>query len=108
MSDILHAAGAVLSKTRFVWAIPSPSNATAPSPLFPDGQILMNKKTHTTHDVPGKPPGGFANDHNKPGHNKSTPLHQDQRSPASRSDRDDHLGSHNQSQERKHPPGQAR
>lgn len=108
MSDILHAAGAVLSKTRFAWAIPRPSNVSRlPQPLS-IGQILMNKKSHTTHDVPDHPPGGFANDHNKPGQDKSTPLHQDRRSPASRSDRDDHLGSHNQSQERKHPPGQAR
>jgi hypothetical protein len=65
----------------------------------------MNKKSHTTHDLPGKPPGGFANDHNKPSQDKSTQLHQDQRTPASRSDRDDHLGSDNQSRERKAPPG---
>jgi hypothetical protein len=32
-------------------------------------------------------------------------LHQDHRTPASRSDRDDHLGSDNQSQRRKHGPG---
>ncbi|MBU3652061.1 MAG: hypothetical protein FGM44_03150 [Limnohabitans sp.] len=68
----------------------------------------MNKKTHTTKDVPDVRPGGYANDHNKPGEHPATPLHQDQRTPASRSDRDDHLGSHNQSQERKHGPQRGR
>lgn len=105
MSDILITADAVLSKTRFAWEIPSsPRNLHFPLPTL-TGQIIMNKKTHSTHDMPGRP-GGYANDTNKAGNVPSTPLHQSQRTPASRSDRDDHLGSDNQSRRRKTGPGQ--
>jgi hypothetical protein len=61
----------------------------------------MNKKTHSTHDASQAPPGDYALKHNKKGEKAPTPLHQSQRTPGSRSDRDDHLGSHNQSQQRK-------
>jgi hypothetical protein len=104
MSDILYTAGAVLTKTRYAWEIPLPHDERFPRFHHTQGQIVMNKKSHTTRDVPGGHPGGYANDHNKSGEHPQTPLHQDQRTPASRSDRDDHLGSDNQSQRRKHGP----
>lgn len=103
MSDILSTAGAVLSKTRFAWEItPHPREPSSPLPTL-DGQLFMNKKTHSTHDVPGRP-GGYANDTNKSGKVPSTQLHQSQRTPGSRSDRDDHLGSDNQPRRRKSGP----
>lgn len=108
MSDILSTAGAVLTKTRYAWDISLAGNEQLPTFSHLQGQIVMNKKTHSTKDVPDVRPGGYANDHNKPGEHPATPLHQDQRTPASRSDRDDHLGSHNQSQERKHGPQRGR
>lgn len=105
MSDIISTAGAVLNKTRFAWEIQSPSREQ-PSPLPAlEGDLFMNKKTHSTHDVPGAPPGDYAGEHNKPAPGHATPLHQDRRTPGSRSDRDDHLGSNNQSRQRKTGPG---
>jgi hypothetical protein len=47
------------------------------------------------------------NDHNKLGEQDTTQLNQGQRTPESRSDRESHVGSHNQSQERRHPVGGA-
>jgi hypothetical protein len=104
MSDLLVTAGAVLNKTRFAWAIPcrQPERA-APLPTL-HGHLFMNKKTHSTHDVPGAPAGDLASHHNKAPKGAETPLHQSQRTPGSRSDRDDHLGSGNQSQHRKSGP----
>lgn len=61
----------------------------------------MNKKTHSTHDESQAPPGDYALRHNKKGETAPTQLHQSQRTPGSRSDRDDHLGSYNQSRKRK-------
>jgi hypothetical protein len=108
MSDILLTAGAVLSKTRFAWSIPVKQHARALPihPAFPtlDGQLIMNKKTHSTHDVPGTPPGDYAQDHNKAPHRSETQVHQSQRTPGSRSDRDDHLGGNNQSRRRQTGP----
>ena len=43
------------------------------------------------------------NDHNKMGEQDATQLNQGHRTPESRSDRESHVGSHNQSQERRHP-----
>jgi hypothetical protein len=65
------------------------------------GVILMNKKTHSTHDASAALPGDYARQHKKKGDKAPTQLHQSQRTPGSRSDRDDHLGSHNQSRQRK-------
>ncbi len=45
------------------------------------------------------------NDHNKMGEQDATQLNQGQRTPDSRSDRESHFGSNNQSQERRHAPG---
>lgn len=101
MSDILFTAGAVLNKTRFAWEIPaSQRDPSRPLPTL-DGHIFMNKKTHSTHDVPGAAPGDYARDRNKTPKEPETQLHQSHRSPGSRSDRDDHLGSNNQSRRRK-------
>ncbi len=61
----------------------------------------MNKKSHSTHDTSQDKPGDYASQHNKPGEKAPTQLHQSQRTPGSRSDRDDHLGSKNQSRQRK-------
>jgi hypothetical protein len=61
----------------------------------------MKKKTHSTHDIPKAEPGDYAGQHNKKGEQNPTQLNQSQRTPGSRSDRDDHLGSHNQSTQRK-------
>ncbi len=47
------------------------------------------------------------NDHNKMGEQDATQLNQGHRTPESRSDRESHVGSHNQSQERRHPVGGA-
>jgi hypothetical protein len=105
MSDILSTASSVLSKTRFAWEIPThPRERNTPLPAL-EGQLFMNKKTHSTHDVPNTPPGDYAHSHNKAGQKSDTPLHQSQRTPGSRSDRDDHLGSDNQSRRRKTGPG---
>ncbi|MEY5100297.1 MAG: hypothetical protein RJA36_3016 [Pseudomonadota bacterium] len=45
------------------------------------------------------------NDHNKQGEQDATQLNQGHRTPDSRSDRESHVGSHNQSQSRRHPSG---
>ncbi|MCX7250389.1 MAG: hypothetical protein NTX37_02600 [Burkholderiales bacterium] len=45
------------------------------------------------------------NDHNKVGEQDATQLNQGHRTPESRSDRESHVGSNNQSQERRHSPG---
>ena len=45
------------------------------------------------------------NDHNKMGAQAGTQLNQGQRTPESRSDRESHVGSHNQSQSRQAPGG---
>lgn len=104
MSDILSTAGAVLSKTRFAWEIPSTLRERHTPGLTLQAQIIMNKKTHSTDDVSGSRPGDYAHGHNKTGKGPQTPLHQNQRTPGSRSDRDDHLGSDNQSRRRKTGP----
>lgn len=108
MSDILFTAGAVLNKTRYAWSIPGthrPQTAP-PLPSLPtmDGALFMNKKTHSTRDVPAAPPGDYASDHNKPPKAPATQTHQSRRTPGSRSDRDDHLGSDNQSRRRQTGP----
>jgi hypothetical protein len=61
----------------------------------------MNKNTHSTSD--GKP-GDYSSRHNKKGEAAQTQLNQNRRTPGSRSDRDDHLGSRNQSSQRKKGP----
>jgi hypothetical protein len=45
------------------------------------------------------------NDTNKLGEQDTTQLNQGQRTPASRSDRESHVGGNNQSQSRRAPPG---
>ena len=108
MADILSTADAVLNKTRFAWDMaPRSSRPELPQPHL-DGHILMNKKTHSTHDVPDTPPGDYAGQHNKPSKRPDTPLHQSRRTPGSRSDRDDHLGSDNQSRRRQTGSGHGR
>jgi hypothetical protein len=100
MSDIISTANAVLGKTRCAWSIPGlQREPTRPLPIL-DGHLFMNKKTHSTHDVPGSTPGDYAGDHNKASQRKTTQLNQPHRTPGSRSDRDDHLGSNNQSRRR--------
>lgn len=108
MSDILATAGAVLSKTRYAWSIPCPALEPAPPLPVLEGDVFVNKKTHSTQDVPGALPGDYAGDHNKTAQHKATQLNQGRRTPGSRSDRDDHLGSDNQSRRRKSGPGQGR
>ncbi|MDI3510954.1 MAG: hypothetical protein PWQ61_1719 [Betaproteobacteria bacterium] len=49
--------------------------------------------------------GKVANDKNKTGDKESTQTNQGHRTPASRSDRDDHVGGSNQSQSRRGPVG---
>lgn len=49
--------------------------------------------------------GKVANDTNKMGEQDATPLNQGHRTPESRSDRESHIGGHNQSQQRRQPPG---
>ncbi len=107
MSDIISTAGAVLSKTRCAWSIPGPAREQTHHPFalpILEGDCFVNKKTHSTHDVPSAPPGDYAGKHNKPPEHEVTPLNQGRRTPGSRSDRDDHLGSHNQSRQRKNGP----
>lgn len=105
MSDISATAGSVLSKTRFAWSIACPApQQTKPIPTL-QGDLFMNKKTHSTNDVPGAAPGDYAGKHNKTTHDETTPLNQNRRTPGSRSDRDDHLGSDNQSRRRQKGTG---
>jgi hypothetical protein len=52
--------------------------------------------------------GKVENDTNKVGGQATTPLNQGQRTPASRSDREAHVGGSNQSQSRRGPVGGAR
>ncbi|WP_334134006.1 hypothetical protein [Tepidimonas sp.] len=49
--------------------------------------------------------GKVENDHNKMGEHHPTQLNQGRRSPASRSDRESHVGGSNQSQSRRGPVG---
>lgn len=107
MSDILFTADAVLDTTRFAWNLPTHARDLDGPLSTLEGQLFMNKKTHSTHDVPGAAPGDYARTHNKTSKSE-TPLHQSQRTPGSRSDRDDHLGSDNQSRRRKTSPGHGR
>lgn len=60
------------------------------------------------HD--GQPPhiGRVDNDTSKEGEQDPTQLRQGQRAPASRSDRESHVGSSNQSQSRRGPAGSPR
>lgn len=51
--------------------------------------------------------GKVENDTNKVGEQDATQLNQGQRTPASRSDRESHVGGSNQSQSRRKPPGNA-
>ncbi|NBU43751.1 MAG: hypothetical protein EBS37_06670 [Betaproteobacteria bacterium] len=107
MSDIISTAVSVLSKTRYAWSIPGSAREHTQHPyVHPilQGNIFMNKKTHSTHDVPSAPPGDYASQHNQTAQDAVTPLNQGRRTPGSRSDRDDHLGSHNQSRQRKNGP----
>ncbi len=59
----------------------------------------MKDKHPTDQQEPGK--HKLENDHNRTGHQAPTQTHQGQRTPDSRSDRTDHIGSDNQSQSRK-------
>ena len=104
MSNLLDTATAVLNKTRFIWGDHASSPADKPTFNIPSLEAFMNKKTHTTSDV-SEHAGKYANDVNKAGKKQTTQLNQGHRSPASRSDRDDHLGGGNQSQTRQGPPG---
>jgi len=49
--------------------------------------------------------GKVANDTNKMGEQDATQLNQGHRTPESRSDRESHVGGHNQSQSRRKPSG---
>jgi hypothetical protein len=49
--------------------------------------------------------GKVANDHNRTGHQPATQIHQGQRTPESRHDRESQVGSGNQNQSRRGAPG---
>jgi hypothetical protein len=104
MSDIQATASAVLNKTRFIWSDQRSCVNEESTFKTPTLEAFMNKKTHTNSDV-SEQPGKYANDHNKAGKTPATQLNQGHRSPASRSDRDTHLGGNNQSQKRQGPAG---
>ena len=63
----------------------------------------------TAHQDPQEPStrthGKVANDTNKTGDKDATQLNQGKRTPASRSDRESHVGGSNQSQSRRGPVG---
>ena len=69
----------------------------------------MSKTRHdatTEEATPGAAGSGkVANDHNSPGDQPPTQLHQGRRTPESRHDRDAHIGSGNQVQSRRGAPG---
>jgi hypothetical protein len=58
-------------------------------------------KNHSPNDKQPPHTGKVANDSNKQGDQDATQLNQGQRTPASRADRDNHLGGSNQSQSRR-------
>ena len=69
----------------------------------------MSKTRHDTSPEEATPgaagSGKVANDHNSPGDQPPTQLHQGRRTPESRHDRDAHTGSGNQVQSRRGAPG---
>ena len=69
----------------------------------------MSKTRHDTSPEEATPgatgSGKVANDHNSPGDQPPTQLHQGRRTPESRHDRDAHIGSGNQVQSRRGAPG---
>lgn len=62
-------------------------------------------KHHSPIDKQEPHTGKVANDSNKMGEQEATPLNQGHRTPESRSDREAHVGSNNQSQSRRGPVG---
>jgi len=60
---------------------------------------------HNPRDDQEPHAGKVENDHNKQGEQDATQLNQGHRTPESRADRESHVGSHNQSQARRQPPG---
>ena len=62
-------------------------------------------KNQSPNDKQPPHTGKVANDSNKMGEQDATQLNQGQRTPASRADRDDHVGGSNQSQTRRGPLG---
>lgn len=64
---------------------------------------MSSKITYDPHQTPHT--GKVENDKNKIGHQNLTQINEGRRSPLSRSDRESHVGSSNQSQNRRGPPG---
>ena len=62
-------------------------------------------KNHSPADQQEPHARKVENDHNKMGEQEASQLNQGHRTPESRSDRESHVGSGNQSQERRHSPG---
>ena len=60
---------------------------------------MPKKQNPVDKQEPGT--GKVANDSNKQGEQEPTQIHESQRTPESRGDRDNHLGSHNQNQARR-------
>lgn len=67
---------------------------------------MTNKQNPRDKQVPNT--GKVENDTNKMGEQEPTQLHQGQRTPDSRSDREAHVGGSNQSQSRRGPVGNAK
>ena len=68
----------------------------------PQNQNQDKDQNHPDRQEPGQ--GKVENDHNRQGEQAPTQKNEARRTPESRSDRTDHIGSDNQSQSRKRGP----